>query len=124
MNPVLIFAIIFIVSAFIFYSIGIWSEKLTKHLKLWHVVLLWLGLLCDSTGTALMSVLAGKWSFNLHGITGALAILLMLGNAIWATYVYKTKDEKAQAFFTQFSIVVWLIWLIPFLGGMAGAMNK
>lgn len=124
MNLLLIFSIVFIVSALVFYSIGIWGEKIARKLKLWHVVLLWLGFLCDSTGTALMSVLAGKWSFNVHGITGALAILLMLANAIWATYVYRSKDEKAQQFFTKFSVVVWLIWLIPFFGGMIGAMSR
>jgi len=124
MNPILLFSIIFIVSAFVLYTIGIWSQRIARKMKLWHVVLLWLGLLCDATGTTLMSVLSGKLSLNLHSITGALAIVLMLGNSIWATYVYRTKDEKALNIFTRFSVVVWLIWLFPFIGGMLLAMSR
>lgn len=124
MSPLLMASITFIVLALVFYTVGIWGERLGKQLKLWHVILLWCGFACDSTGTILMSVLAGRWSFNLHGITGALAILLMLSNAIWATYVYVTKNEKALLTYHKFSILVWLIWLIPFFGGMAGAMSK
>lgn len=123
MKPLLMFSIIFIVSAFIFYSIGIWGERIAKRLKLWHVILLWLGFLCDFSGTTLMSILAGKLSLNLHSVTGALAILLMLGNAIWATYVFKSRDEQAQINFTKYSMIVWFVWLVPFVGGMFLAMK-
>jgi uncharacterized repeat protein (TIGR03987 family) len=122
MNSTLMAAIVFIVCALLFYSISIWSTKITKKLKLWHVVLSWLGFACDFTGTMLMSILAGKWEWNLHGITGAAAIVLMLGTAIWMTYTYVTKKETLLASYHKFSIVVWVIWLIPFVGGMAGGM--
>jgi uncharacterized repeat protein (TIGR03987 family) len=51
-----------------------------------------------------------------------LAIVLMLAHAIWAAFVLITKQEKAILNFHKFSLVVWLIWLVPFLSGMAGAM--
>lgn len=124
MPPLVLVSTIFIVLAFIFYTIGIWSERKARELKRWHVVLMWLGFLCDATGTSVMVVLAGASFDLLHGGTGALALLLMLGNAIWATYVYRTKDERAQAVFTKFSVVVWLIWLIPFVGGLVLGMSK
>ena len=122
MSGLLVFAIVSIVSALVFYTIGVWSERFAGKLKPWHMALFWIGLVFDTTGTTLMWNLAGKMEFNLHGITGVLAIVLMFTHAIWAALVLITKQEKAIRNFHKFSTVVWLIWLVPFLSGMAGAM--
>ena len=122
MNTQLIFAIVAIVSALVFYTIGVWSEKFAGRLKPWHLLLFWIGLVFDTTGTTLMGNIAGKMDFDVHGITGVLAIILMLSHAVWATVVLITKQEKWIKNFHKFSIVVWLIWLIPFFTGMIGAM--
>ena len=122
MNAQLIFAIVAIVSALVFYTIGVWSEKFAGILKPWHLLLFWIGLVFDTTGTTLMGNIAGKMDFDVHGITGVLAIILMLRHAIWATVVLITKQEKWIKNFHKFSIVVWLIWLIPFFTGMIGAL--
>jgi uncharacterized repeat protein (TIGR03987 family) len=122
MPGLLIFSIVAIVSALVFYTIGVWSERFAGKLKLWHMLLFWIGLVCDTTGTTLMGSMAGRMEFNLHGVTGALAIVLMFGHAIWASVVLVTKQENAIRNFHKFSMLVWLIWLVPFLSGMAGAM--
>ncbi len=115
----LIAAIITITLALLFYSIGVWAEKLSNQLKLWHVAVFWIGLVCDTTGTTLMSVIAKKGAENIfHAITGIIAIALMLIHAVWATIVLATKKEKAQVEFHKFSIVVWFIWLIPYFSGV------
>jgi len=122
MTGLLIFAIVAIVSALVLYTIGVWSERFAGKLKPWHTALFFAGLVFDTTGTTLMANMAGHMEFNLHGITGVLAIVLMFGHAIWAAVVLITKQEKAINNFHKFSTIVWLIWLIPFLSGMAGAM--
>lgn len=114
----LFYAITTITSALIFYTIGVWSEKIQGELKKWHLILFWIGLLFDTTGTTLMSKIAkGGFQFNFHGITGLLAIVLMLFHAIWATVVLFKGNSDAKANFHKFSIMVWLIWLIPFISG-------
>ncbi len=118
MSPLLIQATILINLALILYTIGVWAEKLQGRLKLWHIILFYLGLICDTLGTHAMSKIAGEWSFNLHSITGALAIVLMLIHALWATYVLRTKNEIQIKQFHKFSIIVWLIWLVPYFAGM------
>ncbi|MFC2056708.1 HsmA family protein [Chloroflexota bacterium] len=60
---------------------------------------------------------------DVHSITGLLAILLMLIHAIWATIVLVRKDEKAINNFHHFSVVVWAIWLIPYLTGFFVSMR-
>jgi uncharacterized repeat protein (TIGR03987 family) len=124
MTILLPFAIVTIVSALVSYTIAVWSEKFAGRLKPWHALLFWIGLVFDTTGTVLMTGIAGRLDFNLHGITGALAILLMLVNAVWATIVLVTRNEKQIQNFHKFSLFVWLIWLVSFITGMLGAMAR
>jgi uncharacterized repeat protein (TIGR03987 family) len=109
---------IIITLALVFYTVGIWGAKLGKRLKLWHVILFWLGLVCDTWGTSMMLGMAGGLTFDVHGLTGVIAILLMAANAIWATVVIVRKDEGMERTFLRFSIWVWVIWLVPYLSPM------
>ena len=122
MSITLIISIISMISALAMYSIGVWSERFVGRLKVWHTVCFWIGFVFDTTGTTLMSAMAGGLQFNFHGVTGALAIILMASHAIWATVVLVQKQEKAIKNFHNFSLFVWLVWLIPFISGMVAAM--
>lgn len=126
MTPLLMMAVIAITLALIFYTIGVWSEHRAKTLKPAHLVFFWLGLCMDSAGTYIMSRMAdgsGGGLMSAHGITGAVAIVLMVVHAVWATAVLVRKDEKAMRSFHKFSIVVWAIWLVPFVLGMMMGMK-
>ena len=115
-------AVIVINFALLFYSIGVWSERIQGRLKVWHTVFFWVGLVCDTWGTGLMFEMAGGMQFDIHGISGVLAIVLMLVHAFWATYVLLKKDEKMIVSFHKFSIFVWLVWLIPYFSPMVFQM--
>jgi len=110
--------------ALLFYSIGVWSERIAGKLKPWHLVFFVLGLICDTWGTGMMFEFVGGMTFDIHGITGLIAILLMLIHAVWAFWVLFKKDEKAIANFHKFSVAVWVIWLIPYLSPMFFAMGN
>jgi uncharacterized repeat protein (TIGR03987 family) len=120
----LFFAIAFITLALVFYSIGVWSEKLAGSLRGWHLAFFWLGFACDTTGTSLMENMAGGWNFGFHSITGALAIILMLVHAVWGSIVLARKDAKTAAVFHKFSLAVWLVWLVPYLSGVIVGMAR
>ena len=121
----LIYAIISITLALVFYSIGVWSEKIQGTLKTWHLIIFWMGLVFDTVGTSLMKVIAdGDSILSFHGITGLLAIILMAVHAVWATKVVLANNEKERLNFHKFSIVVWLIWLIPFVSGAVFGMSS
>lgn len=124
MSNQLIVAIVCMFAALACYTIGVWSEKFAGRLKGWHLIFFWTGLVFDTVGTTTMSAIAGGMQLNLHGITGLLAIMLMLGHAVWATFVLATKQEKMLTNFHKFSIIVWLIWLVPFFTGMVQAMAR
>lgn len=110
--------------ALVFYSIGVWSERIQGKLKWWHLAFFGLGLFCDTWGTGLMFEMAGGMTFDIHGLTGLLAIVLMLIHALWALVVLLRKDEQALKSFHRFSVFVWLVWLIPYLSPMFLGMGN
>ncbi|SDD22918.1 HsmA family protein [Rhodococcus tukisamuensis] len=123
-------AIIVITFALVFYSIGVWSERIQKTLKWWHAGAFTLGLVCDATGTFLMSKIsdesseAGTSTFDqIMIVTGALAIVLMAIHLVWAVIVLLRDRPSEKAKFHQFSLVVWSIWLVPYFTGAIGAMT-
>ena len=105
-------------AALLFYSIGVWSERIAGRLKWWHLVFFVLGLICDSWGTGLMFEFVGGMTFDVHGISGLIAILLMFVHAAWAFFVLRKNDEGAIQSFHKFSVAVWTIWLIPYFSPM------
>lgn len=126
MSPFLLSAIIFITLALILYTTGVLSERRSGTLTVRHVVIFWLGLFCDTTGTALMSRIASQNTGSgnpLHAVTGALAIILMLFHAVWAIYTLRRGTPHARQMFHKFSLAVWCIWLIPYAIGIGIGMG-
>lgn len=121
----LILAITFITFALVFYTTAVWWERAMGILRGRHVLLFWLGFACDTIGTTLMGRLSGgPFLFNFHGITGLLAILLMLFHAAWGTRVHASKNPEPKKSFHKFSVAVWAIWLIPYLSGVIVGMGS
>lgn len=112
-------AIVLITLALVFYSIGVWAERFSRYLEGWHVVAFWVGFLFDTSGTLAMDLLEPgfDWSSS-YTITGQIALWLMFAHAIWATRAVRSGDGGARVRFHRFSLVVWMIWLVPYIGGM------
>jgi uncharacterized repeat protein (TIGR03987 family) len=118
-------AITFIFLACILYSLGVWAEKFQGRLKIWHLMVFWSGLIADTIGTGAMGKLSGSlFQFTFHGITGMLAIVLMLFHAAWASVVLIKNDEPMILKFHKFSFIVWIIWLIPMVTGMVFGASR
>lgn len=123
MSSLLVVAIVCMIAALGLYSVGVWGEKLVGTLKPWQLAFFWGGFAFDTIGTTVMSSIAGDFQFNLHGITGLLAIVLMAVHAVWATVVLVRQQDAAKRNFHRFSLAVWSLWLVPFVGGMLMAMT-
>lgn len=116
----LIVSSVLITLALIFYSLGVWSERIARYLRPWHVAAFWTGFLFDVSGTWTMHRMA-EGRFDLresHTLTGQIALWLMLAHAIWATWVSRRGIEEARTGFHRYSLLVWLVWLVPYFGGM------
>jgi len=112
--------------ALVFYSVGVWSERIARYLKPWHLTAFWTGFFFDVCGTLAMHRMAVR-PFDLwepHTLTGQIALWLMLAHALWATRVAWKGSDEARRGFHQYSLFVWLVWLVPYFGGMYLAMSK
>lgn len=129
MSPQLMLATGTISLAFVLYTVGVFWERAAGRLRLPHLLVFWCGLAFDTLGTTIMGGMAGSGAslgataasgagLNLHGITGALAIVLMLFHASWATYAFVRRDERRLASFHRLSIAVWLVWTLPYAMGL------
>lgn len=121
MNPLLVLAMVAITLALVFYTVGVFGERRAGTLTKRYVVLFWLGFLFDTTGTTIMTVLAGEMGGTgspLHAVSGTIAIALMLFHAVWATVVLVRDNPRQKENFHRLSIGVWLFWLIPYCIGM------
>jgi len=118
MSPILAIAIVAMFAAAVLYSIAVWNEQFSGSLKPWHLALFWAGLVFDTTGTTLMSELAGGFKVNLHGIVGLAAIALMLIHSVWATIALLMKKERVLRDFHRFSVHVWALWMVALISGM------
>ena len=118
------FAMIFILCALLAYTIGVWSERIQGRLKVWHTVFFGLGVTFDTLGTGLMFEAAGRLTFDVHGITGIIALALMVVHALWATVVLYRRDETAIGHFHRFSVTVWFLWLVPLLSPMVIPLGR
>lgn len=112
--------------ALVFYSLGVWAERIVRYLRPWHVAAFWTGFVFDVSGTLAMHRLAAG-PFDLrqpHTLTGQIALWLMLAHAIWATRVARTGSDEAHRGFHRYSLLVWLVWLVPYFGGMYLGMRR
>ena len=120
MSTPLIVSTTLITLALAFYSLGVWSERIARYLKPWHVGAFWLGFLFDTSGTWAMHRMA-EGPFDLresHTLTGQIALWLMLAHAVWATVVTRKGGDEARKGFHRYSLIVWVVWLVPYYGGM------
>jgi len=124
-------AIVIITAALVFYSVGVWAERIQRTLKWWHAAMFAIGLACDTIGTILMTRIAADQraegiaqnaAGTLMAWTGTAAIVLMAVHLGWAVIVLVRGREKEKRAFHRFSIIVWAIWLVPYIAGAASAM--
>jgi len=123
------YGIVFINFAFILYTVGVWSEKIQGKLTQGHLIFFWLGIICDFLGTSAMEEMSKGHVINsslyqyvpisdsFHSLTGVLALLLMLLHSCWATVIIMKHKEIWTLKFHRYSVIVWLIWLLPFVSG-------
>lgn len=125
-------SIVLITSALVAYTTGVWAEHRSGTLKWWHIVAFAVGLTCDASGTAMMAATAASGEVtrvdrnpvlaSIMATTGALALALMALHLGWAVVTMIRNNEASRRRFHRFSLVVWSVWLIPYVTGMLAAM--
>lgn len=111
-------AVISMLAAVTAYTTGVFSERKSKSLNKNHIIIFWIGLFFDTTGTTAMGLISDGFSLDIHGVTGLTALILMAVHVIWATAVHLKGNDRQKESFHKYSLFVWLLWLVPFASGM------
>ena len=127
-----ILSIVLITLALVFYTIGVWSERIQGELKWWQVGAFALGFAADTSGTLLMSAIARSDGpsglegspilAQLMAVSGVVALVLMGLHLAWAVVVMIRNKPAERKSFHKFSLVVWTSWLVPYFTGAIAAM--
>ena len=117
MSPLLILSTIAISAALVFYTWGVFGERRSGTLTWKYVTLFWIGLACDTTGTLMMNSMAAQTAggMGVHGITGVVAIVLMLIHALSEKQLQGTNLEIIQDYFRDmnaedYDVVTFAEW--------------
>lgn len=124
MPMVIIVAVFSITAALIFYSIAVWWNRARQRLEPRHLVLFYLGLICDIAATAMMWSSVEKVTWDLHTISGYTALGLMFVMTMVGTWGLSRHNERVLANFHRFSVPVWFIWVISWLTGVVLGVQK
>lgn len=120
-------AIALITSALVLYSAGVWTEHRAGVLKARHAALFAGGLAMDASRTLIMSRIAAAHTSptgvltQVMQLTGGLALVLMALHLAWAVVVLLRDRAGEREAFHRFSLLVWGIWLVPYVTGMLGS---
>lgn len=115
----LIIAVVSMFFAVTAYTTAVFMEKKVGMIKANHLIIFTVGLLFDTIGTTSMSRISEGFTFDLHGLTGIVALVLMLLHVILAYAVYIKGTIRQKKNFHKYSFYIWLLWLVPFVSGMA-----
>ena len=126
-------AIALISLALVFYTVGVWAERRSGELRWWHVGAFAAGLTADISGTTAMGMIAtsgGPTGVEQDPFPGPdhsdhrrpRARPVGPPRLAWATITMLRNRPEEKRAFHRFSVIVWAIWLLPYLTGMAAAM--
>ncbi len=130
----LVLAVVSINLAFVFYTLGVWIQRRQRVLAWRHAALFGLGLMFDVTGTILMYGIAARQGApgagggavltQIMAATGTVALALMAVHVVWAVVTLMRARPHELGRFHRWSVLVWAVWLVPYLTGLAGSMIR
>ena len=124
MNPTLVWAVVVVTFALMFYSIAVISEQRKRHTSKRILQLLTVGVFLDISSTTLMIIGSRKIPFTIHGFIGYSALMVMLIDVIlmWRFWVKggSTDVPRNLNLYTRFAYS-W--WVIAYIAGAIIAMT-
>jgi len=122
MSSTLIFAAVAMVLALVFYTSGVIGERKSKSLNKVHVLLFWLGFISICIGIYFIGKIVQSnvattdvATSMLQSLVGMIAVFIMLFHCVWATWALIRNNESQQKIFHKFSLIIWIVWLVPYV---------
>ena len=119
----IIIATVLFTLALILYSTAIWSGRKSPQLRLWQIVVFFLGVSSDALGVWVTVDFIGAIVLTPHAIFGFTALVLMSLHFLWVFFIFVTSKE--QTFHShRFALFVWSVWMLSYLSGFVTGLEK
>ncbi|MBR2673912.1 MAG: hypothetical protein IKE52_00435 [Mogibacterium sp.] len=122
MNPNLIKALICIILTFAAYTLAVRKVSKEKKLEVLQLLLLWLAFCGNTAGAGFLKLVLGDGSgflYSLRGICIIISIVILFVHAIWGTALMLIPDDKSRRIFLRDTKLVWKIWIVILVMGIA-----
>jgi uncharacterized repeat protein (TIGR03987 family) len=118
MSNLILISVVLITLALLLYSCAVWLNWRRRTLSAGVLLLFWGAVLCDAAATRLMGARIETIRWDLHTITGYLALALMAALALWGTLALVRRREDWLAAFHRVALPIWVLWVGSYLTGV------
>ena len=118
MSNLILFSVVLITLALVLYSTAVWRNWRARHLSAGILGIFWVAVACDALATKLMGARVETIRWDLHTITGYLALALMATLAAWGTLALVAHREAWLARFHRVALPLWFVWVGSYLSGV------
>ncbi len=124
MKPIIAVSVVSITLAFLLYTIAAWRNWRLKMLTPAQLIIIWIGLACDSLATRMMAMSVKVTTWDFHTISGYTALALMAMLAVVGTWAMRTRRDAILSSFHRYLAPVWCYWLVAYATGVWTGMQR
>lgn len=124
MSDIIMIALVLYVSVLIFYSLGVLGQNRDKCIKPMHVIYFWLSVVAAVTGIVYLNGHFGEGTISWYMLMAGVGVIWLIGHTIWATAILILRSDQAFYRFQEFSVLIWLVWLVPYFTGLLSGLSR
>ncbi len=118
MTNLILLSVILITLALLLYSMAVWLNWRSRRLTFAYIAIFWGAVACDALATRFMGARVETIRWDLHTISGYLALGLMAGLTLWGTAALLQKRDDRLARFHRLAIPIWIVWVGSYITGV------
>ncbi len=118
MSNLILLSVVLITLALILYSVAVWLNRRSRQLTMANIGIFWVAVGCDALATRFMGARVETIRWDLHTISGYLALALMAALTLWGTAALLRRRDDWIALFHQLALPIWVIWVGSYITGV------
>ncbi|MCC7258644.1 MAG: TIGR03987 family protein [Gammaproteobacteria bacterium] len=118
MSNLILLSVVLITLALVLYSVAVWLNRRSRRLTVANIVIFWCAVAADTLATRLMGARVETIRWDLHTISGYLALALMAALTLWGTVALLRRRDDWIATFHKLALPIWVIWVGSYITGV------
>ncbi len=118
MSNLILMSVVLITLALVLYSTAVWLNWRSRRLTAAYIVIFWCAVAADALATRLMGARIETIRWDLHTISGYLALALMAALTLWGTLALVTRRDTWLAAFHKVAVPIWILWVGSYITGV------